>query len=111
MDTLEQQELAIRTHVEKTQRRADAVIHAFESQPILQEALDDWFLAIDTAWRASSPGDVEGRERLYHAFRAGIRFRDYLRGVLDAGKATAMTAAEVLGPNGSIGRNSDRSEP
>ena len=102
---LEDQEHHIRRHLASTQARSDSVVHAFDQLPILQEALDDWFYAIDSAWRGSKPADAEGRERLYHAYLAGKRFRDYLRGVLDAGKASAKTAAEIFGEHGSIDRN------
>lgn len=73
---------------EEALRRANQARQVFE-QPIVQETLDFMEKEVMEAWMACPIRDTEARESLWRMAVTTRKFRDLLRGTMEAGKLAA----------------------
>ena len=70
---------------EEALKRANAAARIF-NDPLVKETLDIMEREVTEAWMACPVRDVEGREMLWRIATATRKFRDLLRGTMEAGK-------------------------
>jgi hypothetical protein len=75
-------------------RRAERARELLD-EPLLREALDAIEAQCFEDWRATTPRDIDSRERLWLMMQLGRRFRQHLESHIESGRLAKGRLAEI----------------
>lgn len=105
---IDEQVKKIQDYAEQARLKASEAKFVLE-QPVVLEAFAVYEQTVWKLWSESKPDETDKRDWLYHQYRAGRAWIDYLTSVIGAGKSASQTAADVLRQYGST-EQPDRDE-